>query len=375
MSNLFVGMTSLLNPETPVQLVRSDFSIFAVGVILLLIWEAIRSRQERSENQKKKESWQKFAINNHLDFIRNTSSWKDTHVTGNYRGYCLNLYGDTRLELIISHSVTNLPNLKSNGSVELTVAIHGEEITLKQAVNRLAPILSFKDLPGEIQIIEYGNRVYYQQVGVISEVNFLQTLANRLSDIMDYYRAIVDLGGEAVPFLETLAAHKDSRLGAVTQLLEGIAKKTTSQLSQQASQLLCPRCFVSFGTHRMSLSWMSYYGCRTCGQSREFLHPHHVNAVLNTAWAEVYGQQGDILRINWLARRTLFDFDQVEIIQATDEDVEHFAVQVGNDTDPVREPRYRQMKCIVGPECRLSENTLRILQHTFGLVEQSQVVE
>jgi hypothetical protein len=34
----------------------------------------------------------------------------------------------------------------------------------------------------------------------------------------------------------------------------------------------------------------------------------------------------------------LFDFDRVEIQQATDEEVERFAVQVGNDTDELSDP-------------------------------------
>jgi hypothetical protein len=59
----------------------------------------------------------------------------------------------------------------------------------------------------------------------------------------------------------------------------------------------------------------------------------------------------------------------LEIILATDEEVEHFAVQVGNDTDPVRSRDYKQMRCTVGPDCKLSANTMRILQRTFGQVE------
>jgi hypothetical protein len=39
-------------------------------------------------------------------------------------------------------------------------------------------------------------------------------------------------------------------------------------------------------------------------------------------------------------------------------------MQVGNDTDEVRRPRYRTMPYEVG--CPLSENTRRILRHTFG---------
>jgi len=70
-----------------------------------------------------------------------------------------------------------------------------------------------------------------------------------------------------------------------------------------------------------------------------------------------------------LARRALFDFDRVEIIRATDEDVERFAMQVGNDTDPLRKPRYAQMRCSLAPNCHLTENTLRILESLFGRVD------
>ncbi len=76
--------------------------------------------------------------------------------------------------------------------------------------------------------------------------------------------------------------------------------------------------------------------------------------------------QNNKLYINWSAHREQFDFDEVEIIRATDEDVERFAVQAGNETDPVRQSRYKQMDCVVSPESKLSANTMRILQKTFG---------
>ena len=91
-------------------------------------------------------------------------------------------------------------------------------------------------------------------------------------------------------------------------------------------------------------------------------------AVLDTEIGVEPLQQNGTVRINWLAHRELFDFHSVEIGQASDEDVERFAVQVGNDTDPFRRPRYKQMQCVVGPTCRLSENTLRILERIFGEV-------
>jgi hypothetical protein len=96
--------------------------------------------------------------------------------------------------------------------------------------------------------------------------------------------------------------------------------------------------------------------------------PQGIIAVLDSAWAAERDQANGLLRVNWLQRRELFDFDHVEIVRASDEDVERFAVQVGNDTDPYRKPRYRQMACFIGAECALSENTLRVLDHTFGQV-------
>jgi hypothetical protein len=93
--------------------------------------------------------------------------------------------------------------------------------------------------------------------------------------------------------------------------------------------------------------------------------------VLDDRWSEVWQHQDGLLRVNWLICRKLFDFDRVEVIQATDEDVERFVVQVGNDTDVLRQTRYPQIQCLIGPACRLSENSLRILERTFGRVESA----
>lgn len=76
-------------------------------------------------------------------------------------------------------------------------------------------------------------------------------------------------------------------------------------------------------------------------------------------------QQNGTWRVNWLARQSLFDFDEVEIIRATDEDVERLVCLVINDTDEFRRPRYKDMTCSVGADCDLCKNSLRILESTF----------
>jgi hypothetical protein len=201
-------------------------------------------------------------------------------------------------------------------------------------------------------------------------------------DWADYSTArqtLVALGGEATAPLRRIALDESHPLQPVAiELLTEIEQEKTVRFGWRLAQLLCPHCLTRFGPRSVDLAWgvsFTYYGCRACGQSREFLEFPQVVAVLDTNSIDLSVQQNDQLRLNWLRHRTLFDFDRVEIIQAADEEVERFAVQVGNDTDPVRETHYKQMKCIIGLECRLSKNTLRILEHTFGLVEQSQVAE
>lgn len=74
------------------------------------------------------------------------------------------------------------------------------------------------------------------------------------------------------------------------------------------------------------------------------------------------------LFVNWLSLRKLFDFDRVEVLDASDEDVERFCVQVGNDTDPGRREKYRKMHVLVNRNCGLSDNTMRIMKNLFGTV-------
>lgn len=188
-------------------------------------------------------------------------------------------------------------------------------------------------------------------------------------------QALVALGGEASTALQRLATDTAGpEQPLALWILNSIEQDTTHRLAWRLSRLLCPRCLARFRRRAVNLPWgvaFHYYGCRSCGQSREFLEwASQVVAVLDQNWSELQVQQDEQFRINWLKRRSLFDFDRVEIIRASDEEVERFAVQVGNDTDSYRRLRYQQMSCRIGSKCRLSENTLRILNRMFGRVER-----
>jgi hypothetical protein len=183
--------------------------------------------------------------------------------------------------------------------------------------------------------------------------------------------ALVIMGGEAIAPLGKIVTDKNLSLRQrAVWILHSIGYETTARLARRADKLLCHACLIRCTPSTVEITpgdTFTYYGCRLCRQTREFWDgAKGAIAVLDANMTDEVIQQDELVRVNWLTRRALFDFDRVEIVQATDEDVERFAVQIGNDTDPFRKRYYRRMRCVVKSGCKLSENTLRILQHTFG---------
>jgi hypothetical protein len=183
--------------------------------------------------------------------------------------------------------------------------------------------------------------------------------------------ALVMMGGEAITSLGKIVTDKDPALRQrAIWILHSIGYETTTRLAHRADKLLCHTCLTRCTPTTVEIilgDSFTYYGCRLCRQTQEFWGgAKGVIAVLDANMTDEVVQQDELVRVNWLTRRALFDFDRVEIVRATDEDVERFAVQIGNDTDPFRKRYYQRMRCVVKPGCNLSENTLRILRHTFG---------
>ena len=83
-----------------------------------------------------------------------------------------------------------------------------------------------------------------------------------------------------------------------------------------------------------------------------------------------YPQQNNgTLRVNWLRQKQPFDFDRVEIVNTTDEQVEQFVRQTRYESDLQVQRRLPKMQCLVNAQCRFQrENTMTILRQTFGSV-------
>ncbi len=339
-----------------------SFPFFWILIIIIAVVFSVASKQSR---EKQKAAWKRLAAAHNLEFVPNDNYFSDgAYVSGSYRGHSLKLETIQKSQGKSSVTYTRL---------ELFVGRLPDEqqsLSFEEALNRFALLHFPYDLQGKLKAESYCEPIYYEQQGIVQDVKFLEELMNLLASLAEAYPVIVVGGTEALPKLHSAAGSET--LGDVTsRLLRDIVEESRQRLEHRAPWLLCPTCLTRFGPHTWEVSWWTshtYYGCRTCQQNRKYLEGQVV-AVLDSRMGSEPVQQEDLVRVNWSARRELFDFDAVEIIEATDEDAERFAVQVGNDTDPTREPRYKAMPCVVSPECQLAENTIRILEHTFGQVE------
>lgn len=133
--------------------------------------------------------------------------------------------------------------------------------------------------------------------------------------------------------------------------------------------MVCRKCLARFElrTKRIGvLSKASWCACRECGKAGQpFTGIERVVMVLDKEWRGGPVGDGGILRVNWLERRALCDFDAVEIRRASDYEVERFCIAAGNDADEWRRARTAKATCVVTPACTLSDNTLRILRSMF----------
>jgi len=240
-------------------------------------------------------------------------------------------------------------------------------------------------------------------------------LASVISDLANHdwekqfaaRQILSELGGEVVaPLVKKIDTfHSSFAQENVVWVLKQVSESTSKRRRESTQRQLCSHCIVRCDSMEIKIrQWQKkltdfdfrksgqnsdfftypiekfiqsmlkeklfYFGCLECGQSRDiFTSPGEIVAVLDSDMDKEQLQTGRILRVCWLKRKSVFDFDRVEIIKTDDKQAEHFAIQVGNDNDSWRRPRYEKMQCQVASDCGLSENTLRILKSTFGTVK------
>lgn len=314
-------------------------------------------------------SWQILTKANGLSFVPGPFERGGIRIAGNYRDHHLRLEttrkSDTNTRIVLSPKhIANLPTSRQVADTANDQILAEEVITLFDRAGQGSK------LKGQIKTTANNTVLTYEQVGFEKDAQYLQRLFDLLSDLADTYPKVMILGGKIISALQAIAINRKHILQQVViQWLQDIEQETTNRIRDQASHMICPICLTCCTAYEIALNRrkrIKYYGCRKCSQSREFFTGKVIAVLDNTMIAEKYQSDDSTLRVNWLIRRGLFDFDEIEIVRATDEEVERFAVQVGNDTDPIRQRRYKGMQYKVLRDSYLSENTLKILQRMFG---------
>lgn len=358
---------SIYQPQFPLQVLQNitDRKAFNSTTASLID----RIQQVRVASKELESFLQKFATSHNLGYFNHKFEY---WLFGPYRGYEFVYYINTSQKKLNFTCAPSAPETywKSKYEARKNEPMLNKQVTV-DTISTLFSSRLHNPFQYPIQFNTSGDKLFYEEDGIWLSESSLQQRLDTLCDFADAYAEccakITAIGGEAISALQEIAHQPDHKLYSVAiQLLTNIAQTTVGELENQALYLICPYCITRCAAHRVVLpskDTVTYYGCRVCGQSRKFLTVKgQIVAVLNNQVSAEQMMSEDVLRVNWLLHRRLFDFDYVEIVQAEDEDVERFAVQVGNDTDLYRKPHYQTMQCTVAMGCNLSMNTLKILR-------------
>lgn len=308
-----------------------------------------------------------LAETNGLSFSPGIFFISQPKVEGSYQGHYV--------KIVITKNYDTHITVDSKQSSSQQVLLKSVELVEPAIITEWLTGVPDFEIKGTVTATQFGQKIYYKQFGIETDGAYLEVLLQRFSHLATAYSQVLALGGEIAPILYEVAIDNDHPLNLVAyQLLEDISHKTIQQIKERLASLLCVRCWARFQSHKLHFlslqpATIEYYGCRYCKQSRQYYEGEGI-IVLDERMSEVQVYTKNTFRVNWLANRRLFDFDRIEVIQVTDEDLERFAVQVGNDTDEIRRKRYKTIKCEIGLGCGISENSIRILRKMFGKVER-----
>ena len=299
---------------------------------------------------------------------------KGQAVSGRYRGHQVKVELRRNTQARSPESMISRIVVEANAATRGTFTLHStDHAAFVEEITRLLfpEGLTYK-LKGELFITAAGRSIIYDQPGIEINAMYLEFLLRTLTNLIQVYPLAVGLGGEAMVPLQFIHIDPAHPLHTLTlQLQRDIGLDTTARFGSKPSAFYCRLCLARCAAHRLvrpDKTWLKFYGCRVCQQSRD-LFEGEVIVTLDSRMTTDLLEQAGLLRINWLNRPQIFDFHAVEIVQATDEEVYQFVEQIDQDPDPVHQHRYGQMRCTIWERCSLATSTVRRLQEVFGPVE------
>ncbi|MEM7345290.1 MAG: hypothetical protein AAF485_13710 [Chloroflexota bacterium] len=190
--------------------------------------------------------------------------------------------------------------------------------------------------------------------------------------------ALIHHGGIAMSHLAQLESDAPNlRLQQIALwMLRQIADDSFARLTPKPNQWLCTNCIGP--CKRLSIDSSSqrkivFAGCPICHNSRDVIpHPQEITIVLDSENEMGHIIEGDRLLTNWFSQERVLIFDRIEIRHITDQAVEQFVVDIHAQASTRQQARFKQIPYTISPTCQLSENSLRILDQTFGENEQTR---
>ena len=239
----------------------------------------------------------------------------------------------------------------------------GEKAQVRESAARVLGELGEWEIAQAVMGALAGRQDARQKLVDLQDERLIPPLINALKDKSVQVAAVMALGKlgslrAVAPLINILKQRRKYPRRVAFVALHNIHKR----LKSKAKTLLCSACLTR--TVRKKVRRAPYYACRRCGGAETLIEGmQHVVAVVGTEGEDLF--QHDTVKGNWQTHGQLFDFDSVEVTDATDEQIERFLIQVGNDMDKARRRKYRRMPCLVHNELMLSDNTQRNLQNIF----------
>ena len=141
-----------------------------------------------------------------------------------------------------------------------------------------------------------------------------------------------------------------------------------SSARKRINELYCLRDYARFEEYKFQpvpFQHVPYVACRKCGSTLYTNVFSRVRAVLDHSMEKPFHHSHGLFRVNWFHFEAMFDFDQVEIGEASDEEVLAFTLKIANDMDPYRTGRPRKPLCFLRNESTITPNTIGVLGKVY----------
>lgn len=111
---------------------------------------------------------------------------------------------------------------------------------------------------------------------------------------------------------------------------------------------------------------LPYYGCRICGRTIHALTDiHEVVAVLDLNMHSPAMLEDGVFEVNYIKHNDLFDFDKVEIVNASDSIFDSFTKKLALNSNQFLLKKCNEIECVIHNNCGLSPGNIEIAESIF----------